>query len=61
MLPIMSALRALRQSGVWPTAVKAVILSPTNELAAQQVSDPLGRSYPLVEQRSMINSAFTHP
>jgi ATP-dependent RNA helicase DDX52/ROK1 len=36
MLPIMSALRKLRTSGDWPPAVKAVVLSPTNELAAQQ-------------------------
>jgi ATP-dependent RNA helicase DDX52/ROK1 len=36
MLPIISALRALHQAADWPEAVKAVVLSPTNELAAQQ-------------------------
>jgi ATP-dependent RNA helicase DDX52/ROK1 len=36
MLPILSALCVLRQAGAWPSAVKAVVLSPTNELAAQQ-------------------------
>jgi ATP-dependent RNA helicase DDX52/ROK1 len=37
LLPIVAALRAQRDAGVdWPNDLKAVILSPTNELAAQQ-------------------------
>lgn len=36
MVPILCSLRKMRQAGDWPTAIKAVVLSPTNELAAQQ-------------------------
>ena len=37
LLPIMAALRKQRDAGTdWPNEVKAIILSPTNELVAQQ-------------------------
>jgi len=35
-LPVLVGLRRLRAAGDWPAAVKAVLLSPTHELAAQQ-------------------------
>lgn len=37
--PILLALQGLKRAGgeLWPAAVKAVVLSPTHELAGQQV------------------------
>ncbi|GFR50016.1 hypothetical protein Agub_g12165, partial [Astrephomene gubernaculifera] len=36
LVPLLARLRAMRGAGEWPAGVKALVLSPTHELAAQQ-------------------------